>query len=362
MHKHPLSYNQIDAQGLHEVLLKYQNRNHEELVHDFEKAASSHLLNNPVVGVSSGTAALHLALATLNIGPGDLVVVPTFSYVASVNPVLYTGAKPVWIDSEETTWNLCPELLSQALKKFNARSKRIKAIIVVHNYGVPANMKEIMKLAKLYRVPVIEDAAEAWGSSINGKPCGIVGDIGVFSFNNNKTVTAFGGGLLVTSNSKWEGRARFLASQARLPKPFYLFNEAGFNYRISPLIAAYGLLQMQQTSILVSQRQEIFSSYCAAFKGHPNISWAKTLPGDVASRWLSAFRFSSPLSPQKISQKLEKEGLEVRRGWNPLHTMKHLAAFPTIKSNNSDHLFKEVICLPSGTGAHLCIDMIKDLI
>jgi dTDP-4-amino-4,6-dideoxygalactose transaminase len=110
----------------------------------------------------------------------------------------------------------------------------------------------------LYRVPVIEDAAEAWGSSINGKPCGIVGDIGVFSFNNNKTVTAFGGGLLVTSNSKWEGRARFLASQARLPKPFYLFNEAGFNYRISPLIAAYGLLQMQQTSILVSQRQEIF--------------------------------------------------------------------------------------------------------
>lgn len=141
MHKHPLSYNQIDAQGLHEVLLKYQNRNHEELVHDFEKAASSHLLNNPVVGVSSGTAALHLALATLNIGPGDLVVVPTFSYVASVNPVLYTGAKPVWIDSEETTWNLCPELLSQALKKFNARSKRIKAIIVVHNYGVPANMK-----------------------------------------------------------------------------------------------------------------------------------------------------------------------------------------------------------------------------
>lgn len=362
MYKHPLSYNQIDAEGLHALLLKYQNRNHEELIHDFEKAASSHLLNNPVVAVSSGTAALHLALAILNIGPGDLVAVPTFSYVASVNPVLYTGAKPVWIDSEETTWNLCPELLAKALKKFNARSRRIKAIIVVHNYGVPANMKEIMKLAKLYSVPVIEDAAEAWGASINGKPCGTVGDIGVFSFNNNKTVTAFGGGLLVTANSKWERRARFLASQARLPKSFYLFEEVGFNYRISPLIAAYGLLQMQQTPILVSQRQEVFSTYCEAFKGHPSISWAKTLPGDVASRWLSAFRFGISLKPQKIAQNLEKAGFEVRRGWNPLHTMKHLAAFPVIQSNISEKLFQEVICLPSGSGAPQCIASIEELL
>lgn len=362
MHKHPLSYNQIDAQGLHTVLLKYQHRNHEELVHDFEKAASVQLLNNPVVGVASGTAALHLALATLNIGPGDLVAVPTFSYVASVNPVLYTGAKPLWIDSEETTWNLCPELLAQALKKFNTKSKRIKAIIVVHNYGVPANMKKIMALAKRYSVPVIEDAAEAWGASINGRPCGTTGDIGVFSYNNNKTVTAFGGGLLVTANSKWEKRARFLASQARLPKPFYLFNEVGFNYRISPLIAAYGLLQMQQTPMLVSQRQEVFSNYCDAFKDNPGISWAKTIPGDVASRWLSAFRFSSPLKPQKICQKLEKSGIEVRRGWNPLHTMKHLSAYPVIQSKIAEKLFQKVICLPSGSGSEQCLIALRELV
>lgn len=362
MYKHPLSYNQIDAQGLHEVLLKYQHRNHEELIYDFERITSSKLLSSSVVAVSSGTAALHLALATLNIGPDDLVVVPTFSYVASVNSVLYTGAKPVWIDSEEKTWNLCPELLARALKKFNTRSKRIKAIIVVHNYGVPANMKEIIRLAKQYDVPVIEDAAEAWGATVGGKQCGTIGDIGVFSFNNNKTVTAFGGGLIVTSNSKWEKRARLLASQARLPKSFYLFEEVGFNYRISPLMAAYGILQMQKSQNLVAQRQEIFSTYCEAFKDRLNISWAQTQSGDVASRWLSAFRFASPLKPQEICKKLEKKGIEVRRGWNPLHTMKHLAAYPTIKSNESEYLFKEVICLPSGANARVCIETIEALI
>ncbi len=362
MLKHPLSYNQIDIQGLHDVLLNYQHRNHEEIVFDFEKATSSQLLNRPVVAVSSGTAALHLALAALNIGAGDLVAVPTFSYVASVNPVLYTGAKPVWIDSEETTWNICPELLAKALKKFNTKSKRIKAIIVVHNYGVPANMKEIMALAKRYAVPVIEDAAEAWGASINGRPCGSVGDIGVFSFNSNKTVTAFGGGLLTTLNSKWEKRTRFLASQARLPKSFYLFDEAGFNYRMSPLTAAYGLVQMKQSQHLVVKRQEIFTRYSQAFKNHPKISWAHPLEGDVASRWLSAFRFGTSLIPQKIAQSLENAGFEVRRGWNPLHTMKHLSAYPAINSNLSERLFQEVICLPSGAGSEQCLNALRELI
>lgn len=362
MRKYPLSYNQIDVQGLLEVLLNYQHRNHEELVFDFEKTTSSQLLNRPVVATSSGTAALHLALATLNIGAGDLVAVPTFSYVASVNPVLYTGAKPVWIDSEETTWNICPELLAQALKKYNSKSKRIKAIIVVHNYGVPANMKEIMALAKRYSVPVIEDAAEAWGATIKGGPCGSVGDIGVISFNSNKSVTAFGGGLLTTSNPKWEKRTRFLASQARLPKSFYLFEEAGFNYRMSPLTAAYGLAQMKQSRQLVAQRQEIFTRYCEAFKNNPQISWSEPLKGDVASRWLSAFRFSTSLKPQKIAQKLEKKGFEVRRGWNPLHTMKHLSAYPLIHSNISEKLFQEVICLPSGSGSQQCIASVNELI
>lgn len=362
MHKYPLSYNQIDAQGLHEVLLKYQHRNHEELVFDFEKAASSQLLNRSVVAVSSGTAALHLALAALDIGPGDLVAVPTFSYVASVNPVLYMGAKPVWIDCEEITWNLCPELLKRALKKFNARSRRIKAIIVVHNYGVPANMKEILWLAKQYGVPVIEDAAEAWGASIKKRPCGSVGEIGVFSFNSNKTVTAFGGGLVTTSNSKLEKRIRFLASHARLPKPFYLFNEIGFNYRMSPLIAAYGLLQMDKTQLLVGHRHEIFANYCDAFKKYPQISWAQALSGDSASRWLSTFRFGTPSKSKKIYQKIEKMGFEVRRGWNPLHTMKHLSAYPAMISGASQQLFQEVICLPSGKGNEQCITAIKESI
>ncbi len=347
MYKHPLSYNQIDAHGLHAVLLKYQHRNHEDLVVDFEKLASSQLLNRPVVAVSSGTAALHLALAALGIGPGDMVVVPTFSYVASVNPVLYLGAKPVWIDSEETTWNLCPELLEQALRKFNARSQRIKAIIVVHNYGVPADMANIMTLAKKYKVPVIEDAAEAWGASIQGRPCGTVGDMGIFSFNSNKTVTAFGGGLLTTSNTKWEKRARLLASQARLPKPYYLFNEVGFNYRMSPLTAAYGLLQLPKADRLVASRQEIFTAYCKAFKDHPAITWTQPLSGDVASRWLSSFRYKDKKGRRDWLKVLVNQGIETRPGWNPLHKMAHLSRFPVFSIGIAEQLFDEIICLPS---------------
>jgi len=362
VYKHPLSYNPIDAHGLHEVLLKYQHRNHEEIVVDFEKLASSQLLNRPVIAVSSGTAALHLALATLGIGPGDLVAVPTFSYVASVNPVLYTGAKPVWIDSEEITWNLCPELLEQALRKFNARSKRIKAIIVVHNYGVPADMDKIMRLAKAYKVPVIEDAAEAWGASMKGRPCGTVGDIGVFSFNNNKTVTAFGGGLLTTSNTRWEKRARLLSSQARLPKAYYLFDQVGFNYRMSPLTAAYGLLQLPQADQLVAGRQEIFSSYCDAFKKHTGISWAQPLAGDVASHWLSAFRFSPQSNALRLSKELGKKGIEVRRGWNPLHTMKHLSGYPAMNSKISELLFQEVFCLPSSIDSEKSLFLVRKTI
>ena len=359
MYKIPLSYNSIDAEGLHKVLLSYQHRNHEDLVTDFEKLASARLLNRPVVAVSSGTAALHLALAALGIGPGDLVVVPTFSYVASVNPVLYSGAKPVWVDSEWTTWNLCPELLEQALRRFNARSQRIKAIIVVHNYGVPADMEKIMHLAKTYKVPVIEDSAEAWGASIQGSPCGTVGDIGIFSFNSNKTVTAFGGGLLTTSNKKWEKRARLLASQARLPKSYYLFNEVGFNYRMSPLTAAYGLLKLEQDAQSVGNRQQVFAQYCKQLSVINGLSWAKELEGHVASRWLSAFRFSKSKSVKEFLKSADNQGIEIRIGWNPLHRMQHLSGFPKFLNGTSEKLFREVFCLPSTIISHNAIGLLR---
>lgn len=357
MNKVPLSYNSIDAKGLHKVLLTYQHRNHEELVTDFEILASSRLFKRPAVAVSSGTSALHLALAALGIGPGDLVVVPTFSYVASVNPVLYVGARPVWVDSEETTWNLCPVLLEEALKKFNTHSKRIKAIIVVHNYGVPADMEKIMRLAKKYKVPVIEDAAEAWGASIRGKPCGTLGDLGVFSFNNNKTVTAFGGGLLTTSNSKWEKRVRLLASQARLPKTYYVFDEVGYNYRMSPLTAAYGLLQLDKGALLVRNRQRIFDEYSRQLSGIQKLSWAQELDGHEASRWLSAFRYSSRNKVKEFVKSADNQGIEIRVGWNPLHKMKHLAGFPGFLNGTSEMLFKEVFCLPSMKVSQRAIDL-----
>jgi pyridoxal phosphate-dependent aminotransferase EpsN len=348
VYKIPLSYNTIDAKGLQEVLLKYQHRNHEQLVSDFEKLASSRLLNKPVVALSSGTAALHLALTALDIGPADWVVVPTFAYVASVNPVLYVGATPVWIDSESTTWNLCPELLEQALRKFNKRTKRIKAIIVVHNYGVPADMEKILSLARQYGVPVIEDAAEAWGASINKQPCGTVGDIGVFSFNNNKTITAFGGGLVATSNAKWEKRIRLLATQGRLPKSYYVFDEVGYNYRMSPLTAAYGLLQVEQDTKRVSNRKQVFERYYSQLSTVQGLTAASELQSHVASRWLSAFRFSGRSRVKDFLKVADNQGIEIRIGWNPLHRMKHLSGFPKFLNGTSEALFKEVFCLPSG--------------
>lgn len=348
MYNEPLSYNPIDVAGLHTVLLNYQGRNHEELVTDFEKLASSRLLNKPVVALSSGTAALHLALAALGIGPGDQVIVPTFSFVASVNPVLYERATPIWVDAEEMTWNLCPELLAEALKKSFARSKRIKAIIVVHNYGVPADMEKIMKLAKKYEVPVIEDAAEAWGASIHGKPCGTLGDIGVFSFNNNKTVTAFGGGLLTTANSTVEKKIRRLAAQARLPKPYYLFDEVGYNYRMSPLTAAYGLLQIEKDALSVGKRQRVFEEYCNQISEIQGLTWTQELEGHRASRWLSAFRYSGRNKVKEFVKSADNQGIEIRIGWNPLHRMKHLSGFPEFLNGTSEVLFREVFCLPSG--------------
>lgn len=356
MYKEHLSYNPIDVAGLHKVLLNYQDRNHEELVTDFEKLASSRLLNKPVVALSSGTAALHLALAALGIGSGDQVIVATFSYVATVNPVLYARATPIWVDAEEKTWNLCPELLAEALRKSNARFKRIKAIIVVHNYGVPADMEKIIRLAKKYGVPVIEDAAEAWGASIHGRPCGTLGDIGVFSFNNNKTVTAFGGGLLTTDNSKLEKRVRLLSAQARLPKSYYLFDEVGYNYRMSPLTAAYGLFQMEKDALSVDNRQQVFAQYCKQLSTIPGLSWAQELEGHVASRWLSAFRLSKSKGVKEFLKSADNQGIEIRIGWNPLHRMRHLSGFPKFLNGTSEMLFKEVFCLPSTKVSQKVID------
>ncbi len=348
MPKEPLSYNSIDVAGLNTILVKYQDRNHEDMITDFEALASSRLMNKPAVAVSSGTGALHLALASLDIGVGDYVAVPTFSYVAAVNPVLYLGAKPVWIDAEERTWNLCPDLLEEALRKFDKRPKRIKAIIIVHNYGVPADMDKIMKLSRQYAVPVIEDAAEAWGASINGKPCGVIGDIGVFSFNNNKAVTAFGGGLVTTRNTKLEKRVRLLTSHARLPKSYYLFDEVGYNYRMSSLTAAYGLLQLEQDRASVTKRQHVFEQYSRQLSKIQGLTWAKELDGHIASRWLSAFRYTHQTHLKRFVKLADNQGIEIRVGWNPLHRMKHLAKSPKFLNGTAEALFKEVVCLPSG--------------
>ena len=212
MNRIPLSYNEIDSAGLHRILKSYEGRDHHQLIVDFENRIAALAGVPHVAALQSGTAALHLALKVVGVSAGDCVMVPTFTYVATVSPVTYLGAQPVLIDSERVTWNMDPQLLDQGLSNALNAGKKVGAIIVVHNYGLPAQMASILAISKKWNIPVIEDAAESFGSKIDGRWTGTLADIGIFSFNNNKTITSFGGGALISSTK----------SQAQILTAFHL--------------------------------------------------------------------------------------------------------------------------------------------
>ncbi|MFZ1809432.1 MAG: DegT/DnrJ/EryC1/StrS family aminotransferase [Cyclobacteriaceae bacterium] len=342
-YKVPMSYNEIDAAGLQRVLNKYQGINHQKIVTDFEGRVSELAGAQQVVALNSGTAALHLALRLLNVGAGDLVLVSTFTYVASVSPILYCGADPVFIDSEPETWNMDPELLEKALSELVSKGQRPKAIIVVHAYGMPAKMVEIMSIAEKWGVPVIEDAAEAFGASINKQWAGTFGHIGIYSFNNNKSITTFGGGVLVTKNLQWAEKARKWATHAREDKPFYEHRELGYNYAMSPLSAAYGLLECATWKVKIDARRQVFEDCMAALGDR--VTGQQEIPGRKSSRWLSAFRLSEN---KNLLQLIDNQEFEIRRVWNPMHRQPLFKEGKAYLNSVSDSMFSSAICLPSG--------------
>ncbi len=308
-----------------------------------------------VAALSSGTAAIHLAIILLGVGPGDEVIVPSFTFSATVNPVVYQHATPVFIDSEKETWNMDPELLEKAIKdkRQGAKNKSIKAIIVVHLYGMPANMDDIMAVAGKYSIPVIEDAAEALGSKYNGKFLGSFGDFGVFSFNGNKIITTSGGGALASDNEAMIDKARFLATQARDKAPHYQHSHIGYNYRMSNVLAGIGRGQMEVLDERIQQRRANYDFYLKSFSSYQGIEFLKE-PSDAyfSNRWLTTVIIDANktgIARERLQVELEKENIETRPLWKPMHLQPVFSSYPAYLNGVSESLFNTGLCLPSGS-------------
>ena len=306
------------------------------------------------VALNSGTAALHLGLLLLGVGPGDEVLCPSFTFVATANAILYCGATPVFVDSEATTWNICPERLREAIIDRISQGKKLKALVLVHLYGMPAKLAEILALAAEFAIPILEDAAEALGSQWQQQPLGGFGRVGVFSFNGNKILTTSGGGALVTYDRVLAERARFLASQAKDPAPHYQHSEVGYNYRLSNLLAGIGRGQMELLPDRVKRRREIFSWYQKHLAGLPGLALAPTPEptGSLSNRWLTTPLLdpeATTATPETVRQHLETRNIESRPLWKPLHLQPLFADAPMYGGAVCADLFARGLCLPSGT-------------
>lgn len=303
--------------------------------------------------LSSGTAAIHLALIILGIGKGDIVLCQSFTFSASANPIVYQGAIPVFIDSEKDTWNMDPEVLEEAIKYYLSIGKKPKAIIPVHLYGMPAKLAAIKNLAQQYEIPIIEDAAEAFGSTYKQKPCGSFGDLSVLSFNGNKIITTSSGGALLSENKEWIEKARFLSTQARDSAPHYQHSHIGYNYRMSNVLAGIGRGQMLVLNQRVHERRANHHFYKESLESIPGISFQAEPNNCLSNRWLTCIlvdpKKTNGISREDIRLHLEKENIESRPLWKPMHLQPIFADAPYFGTNVSEKLFEQGICLPSGS-------------
>ncbi|MFC6997414.1 DegT/DnrJ/EryC1/StrS family aminotransferase [Rufibacter roseus] len=324
-------------------------------VDGFETELAQYLQAPAAAALSSGTAALHLALLALGVGSGDEVFCSTFTFVASANPILYVGATPVFIDSEPNTWNLCPLTLEKALIDRKQKGKLPKALMLVHLYGMPAKMREIVEITQHYGVPIIEDTAEALGSRFHGQLLGTFGAIGAFSFNGNKIITTSGGGALISADNQLVKKAKWLAQQAKDDKPFYHHSTVGFNYGLSNISAGIGRGQLQVLEERIEQRRAIFNNYKNLLQNIEEIEWHEEPKGFFSNRWLSCFttKKGSKISPEDLRLALLKENIEVRRLWQPMHRQPLFQGAESFGGEVSEDLFARGLCLPSGSALSL---------
>lgn len=307
-----------------------------------------------VVALSSGTAAIHLALVMLGVGPGDEVICQSFTFAASANPIVYQGATPVFVDSEPGTWNMDPELLRQAIDdRLRTTGKLPKAIIPVHLYGTPARMDEINSVASAYGIPVVEDAAEALGSEYNGRYCGTFGTYGALSFNGNKMITTSGGGALICPDEESARRVKFYATQARENFPYYQHEQIGYNYRLSNISAGIGRGQMYVLNEHIARRRAIHELYVEKLKNTPGITVMQPRSNvDLhPNYWLSTILVNpqeAGFTYQELSARLTAADIESRPLWKPMHLQPVFAKAPAYVNGVSETLFAQGLCLPSG--------------
>jgi dTDP-4-amino-4,6-dideoxygalactose transaminase len=322
----------------------------------FEKEVADYINIKAAVALSSGTAALHLALVLLDVKPGDVVFTSSFTFVATVNPIMYQGATPVFIDSDLDTWNMSPAALERALKDAKFNNKLPKAVIIVNLYGQSANYEALCQLCNDFNVPIIEDAAESLGATYNQKHSGTFGTLGVFSFNGNKIITTSGGGMLVSDDERLIEQARFLATQARDPAPHYEHSVVGYNYRMSNVLAGIGRGQLKVLNQRVTSRRKVFNQYEEAFQKIPFIEMMPEISNGYSTRWLSTMIIKSEhssLRPESIIEQLKQYNIEARRTWKPMHRQPLFAGavyYPHAEDFSvSDYLFEHGVCLPSGS-------------
>ncbi len=307
---------------------------------------------NHVAALSSGTAALHLGLILLGVSHGDEVICQSFTFSASANPIKYLGADPVFIDSEPETWNMCPVALEEAIKDRMAKGKKPKAIIPVHLYGMPCKMDQLLDVANRFGIPVLEDSAEALGSTYKGKPCGTFGQMAALSFNGNKIITTSGGGALVASSAEVKEKAVFLATQARDNAPHYQHSQIGYNYRLSNICAGIGRGQMQVLDKHIAARRKMHQWYLEYFSGVEGVRVFHEPNSDYFSNhWLSAILIdpSSGRDREGLRLAFEAQNIESRPLWKPMHLQPVFEHYPYYGNNVSEKLFEQGLCLPSGS-------------
>ncbi|MED3731037.1 DegT/DnrJ/EryC1/StrS family aminotransferase [Geobacillus stearothermophilus] len=322
----------------------------------FEKELAAYVGSKGAAAVSSGTAAIHLALRLLDVRHGDKVFCSSLTFIASANPILYQGAEPVFIDSEPDTWNMSPLALERAMEEAKKEGKLPKAVVVVNLYGQSAKMDEILAICNHYQVPVVEDAAESLGSTYKGKKSGTFGKFGIYSFNGNKIITTSGGGMLVSDDVEALQKARFLATQARDPAPHYQHSQIGYNYRMSNIVAGIGRAQLEVLDERVKARRAIFDRYVQALGDIEGIHFMPELEGTMSNRWLTTLTIDQQalgVTPMDIINALAEENIEARPVWKPLHlqpVFNGVTYYPHQEGwSVSDELFANGICLPSGS-------------
>ena len=347
MSGHELKY-VIDAMERNQVFPLGQN------VTDFEQAIRTYTGAKACSCLSSGTAAIHLALIILGVQPGDEVLCSTFTFAASANPIVYLHAIPVFIDSESSTWNMDPNLLREAIKdRIQKTGKKPKLILLVHLYGMPADIESIIAVSKEFDIPILEDAAEALGSTYDGNHCGTYGVMGVYSFNGNKIITTSGGGALVSADPSLCTEATFLATQARDEAPHYQHSQIGYNYRMSNICAGIGLGQMEILDERVAKRRENNTFYREALQNIEGLTFlTEPSPKYYSNYWLTTILINleqTGITHQELYHHLKHHQIEARPLWKPMHLQPIFQPYPSYTTGVSESLFNKGLCLPSGT-------------